>query len=48
MALNPSPVVASELVRTILVDNYFYRIRMEAAKALVNVGSFILRGRSFH
>jgi transcription initiation factor TFIID subunit 2 len=37
MALNPSPVVASELVKTLMVKNYFYRVRMEAARALVNV-----------
>lgn len=37
MSLHPSTVVASELARTVLVKNYFYRIRMEAAKALVAV-----------
>ncbi|KAL7425129.1 hypothetical protein Q5752_000817 [Cryptotrichosporon argae] len=31
----PLPVVASELARTVLVENYFYRVRMEAARALV-------------
>ncbi|ORY34750.1 hypothetical protein BCR39DRAFT_514465 [Naematelia encephala] len=36
MALYQSPVVASELARTVLVKNYFYRVRMEAARALVN------------
>ncbi|GMK55103.1 hypothetical protein CspeluHIS016_0201590 [Cutaneotrichosporon spelunceum] len=35
MSHAPSPVVASELARTVLVDNYFYRVRMEAARALV-------------
>ncbi|RXK36392.1 hypothetical protein M231_06358 [Tremella mesenterica] len=34
LTMYPSPVVASELARTILVKNYFYRVRMEAAKAL--------------
>ncbi|BEJ12391.1 hypothetical protein CspHIS471_0208510 [Cutaneotrichosporon sp. HIS471] len=29
-----SPVIASELARTVLVENYFYRVRMEAARAL--------------
>lgn len=37
MAMHASPVVASELARTVLVENYFYRVRMEAAKALVVV-----------
>lgn len=41
MAHNPSPVVASELVKTIMVKNYFYRIRMEAARALVNVSNIV-------
>lgn len=39
MALVPSPVVASELAKAILVPNYFYRVRMEAARALTNVRS---------
>lgn len=37
LAAYPYPIIASELVKTILVKNYFYRIRMEAAKALINV-----------
>jgi transcription initiation factor TFIID subunit 2 len=37
MAVNPSAVVASELAKTVLVSNYFYRVRMEAARALMNV-----------
>lgn len=32
-------VVASELARTVLVKNFFYRVRMEAAKALVHVST---------
>jgi hypothetical protein len=32
-----SPVIASELARTVLVKNYYYRVRMEAAQALINV-----------
>ena len=32
-----SPVVANELARTVLVKNYFYRVRMEAAKELFRV-----------
>jgi transcription initiation factor TFIID subunit 2 len=36
-AYSSYPVVASELARTVLVSNYFYRIRTEAAKALVFV-----------
>ncbi|WVR08077.1 hypothetical protein IAU60_005123 [Kwoniella sp. DSM 27419] len=31
----PTPVIASELARTVLVKNYYYRVRMEAARALV-------------
>ncbi|KAK8849657.1 hypothetical protein IAR55_004992 [Kwoniella newhampshirensis] len=34
MRVYPSPVVASELARTVLVKNYYYRVRMEAARAL--------------
>lgn len=37
MTLYHSPVIASELARTVLVENYFYRVRMEAARALVAV-----------
>jgi transcription initiation factor TFIID subunit 2 len=43
MAHHPSPVVASELAKTVLVSNYFYRVRMEAAQALVNVSQRPLR-----
>ncbi|CAK9784528.1 unnamed protein product [Cutaneotrichosporon oleaginosum] len=35
MTMYSSPVIASELARTVLVENYFYRVRMEAARALV-------------
>ncbi|WWD20285.1 hypothetical protein CI109_104761 [Kwoniella shandongensis] len=34
MRVYPTPVVASELARTVLVKNYYYRVRMEAARAL--------------
>lgn len=37
MTQYPSPVIASELARTVLVENYYYRVRMEAARALVAV-----------
>jgi hypothetical protein len=37
MRLYATPVVASELAKTVLVKNYFYRVRMEAARALVTV-----------
>lgn len=37
MRMYPSPVIASELARTVLVKNYFYRVRMEAARALAMV-----------
>jgi transcription initiation factor TFIID subunit 2 len=33
------PVVASELAKVVLIKNYFYRVRMEAIKALVLVSS---------
>jgi len=39
MTAYPSPVIASELARVVLVENYFYRVRMEAARALVAVSS---------
>ncbi|WVQ77717.1 hypothetical protein IAR50_007407 [Cryptococcus sp. DSM 104548] len=34
MRMYPSPVIASELAKTVLVKNYYYRVRMEAARAL--------------
>lgn len=37
MCMYPSPVIASELAKVVLVENYFYRVRMEAARALVLV-----------
>lgn len=37
LARMPSPIVSSNLAKTVLVTNYFYRIRMEAALALVAV-----------
>lgn len=33
----PSPIVSSNLCKTVLVSNYFVRIRMEAALALISV-----------
>ncbi|OXC60064.1 hypothetical protein LQV05_005617 [Cryptococcus neoformans] len=39
MRMYPSPVIASELARTVLVKNYFYRVRMEAARALAMYNS---------
>jgi transcription initiation factor TFIID subunit 2 len=36
----PSLIVSSTLTKTALVSNYFYRIRVEAALALVNVRSY--------
>ena len=51
MSVFPFPVMASELARTVLVKNFYYRVRMEAVKALVNystresdyLGLFLLR-----
>ncbi|WVQ96010.1 hypothetical protein IAU59_003110 [Kwoniella sp. CBS 9459] len=34
MRVYPTPVIASELARTVLVKNYYFRVRMEAARAL--------------
>jgi hypothetical protein len=31
------PVVASQLAKAVLVKNYFYRVRIEAVRALINV-----------
>ncbi|ORX37731.1 hypothetical protein BD324DRAFT_623057 [Kockovaella imperatae] len=50
MSVQLFPVMASELARTVLVPNYFYRVRMEAANALINfcnaetdyLGTFLL------
>ncbi|KAE8216640.1 hypothetical protein CF327_g222 [Tilletia walkeri] len=36
LAHMPSPITATVLARTVLVEKYFYRVRMEAAYALVN------------
>ncbi|KAL9933347.1 hypothetical protein V8E36_008065 [Tilletia maclaganii] len=36
LAHMPSPITATVLTRTVLVDKYFYRVRVEAAHALVN------------
>lgn len=33
----PSPIVSSNLTKTVLVSNYFFRIRMEATLALISV-----------
>lgn len=38
LSRQPNPIVSSTLTKTVLVTNYFHRIRAEAAIALVNVG----------
>lgn len=40
---SPNPIISSTLTRTVLVTNYYYRIRCEAAKALVAVRHILLR-----
>jgi transcription initiation factor TFIID subunit 2 len=42
----PSPIVSSNLCKTVLVSNYFVRIRMEAALALITVRSHFSSLRS--
>jgi transcription initiation factor TFIID subunit 2 len=37
LARQPTAIVSSTLTRTVLVSNYHYRIRCEAASALVSV-----------
>ena len=37
LARQPTAIVSSTLTKTVLVSNYYYRIRCEAALALVNV-----------
>ncbi len=37
LSKSPNAIISSTLTKTILVSNYFYRIRCEAAGALVNV-----------
>ena len=37
LARQPSAIVSSTLTKTVLVTNYYYRIRVEAALALVTV-----------
>lgn len=39
LAEKPTAIVSSTLTKTVLVSNYYYRIRCEAALALVTVGS---------
>lgn len=40
LSKRPTSIVASTLTKTVLVTNYFFRVRCEAALALVNVGIF--------
>ena len=40
LARQPTAIVSSTLTKTVLVSNYYYRIRCEAALALVNVSHF--------
>lgn len=37
LAMQPTAIVSSTLTKTVLVSNYHYRIRCEAASALVQV-----------
>ena len=37
LAEKPTAIVSSTLTKTVLVSNYYFRIRCEAATALVNV-----------
>ena len=37
MSVQLHPIMATELARTVLVSNFYYRVRMEAANALINV-----------
>ncbi|EJC98793.1 uncharacterized protein FOMMEDRAFT_161628 [Fomitiporia mediterranea MF3/22] len=39
LARQPTPIVSSTLTKTVLVTNYFFRVRCEAALALVNCAS---------
>ena len=40
LAKMPTAVISSTLTKTVLVTNYFYRVRCEAALTLVNVSGF--------
>jgi transcription initiation factor TFIID subunit 2 len=42
LAKKPTSIVASTLTKTVLVANYFFRVRCEAALALVNVSSVLV------
>lgn len=44
LAEKPTAIVSSTLTKTVLVSNYYFRIRSEAASALVNVRLFLPRG----
>lgn len=44
LARVPSPVISSVLTKTVLTTTYFYRVRSEAALALVSVRHFLLFG----
>ncbi|KAI0652328.1 hypothetical protein C8Q79DRAFT_937038 [Trametes meyenii] len=39
LSKSPNPIIASTLTKTVLVTNYYYRIRCEAAGALVSCAS---------
>lgn len=41
LAEKPTAIVSSTLTKTVLVSNYYFRIRCEAAMALVNVSARI-------
>lgn len=43
MARSPTAIVSSNLTKTVLVTNYFYRVRAEAARLLVSVSSPAVR-----
>ncbi len=39
LSKTPNAIISSTLTKTVLVTNYYYRIRCEAAAALVTVSS---------
>ena len=38
LSKTPNPIISSTLTKMVLVSNYYFRIRCEAAAALVSVG----------
>lgn len=47
LSKTPNPIISSTFTKTVLVSNYYFRIRCEAAAALVTVGPSHARAPSY-